>query len=196
MFMTTGDSLSSCLHLDQKTVNKIGGAVFAYLFHRINQQELTTYLPPELVQQVLETVRVNGYLLRNCKAYAWAFHKARHSGEKPPSRKAYGIHLSDVKLLQRLNLNHLSINYDVWTLSDIDRIVEDTLECHAMKQHIGKYISKCLLFLIRSYGVPREELEKDMQAWAIRAIYMTYPRFECLLHTTNVATTAIHNCGH
>jgi hypothetical protein len=193
--MKTGESLSSCLRLDQRTVNKVGGAIFAYLFHRINQSELMKYIDSDISEQVLEAVRTKGYLLKNCKAYAWAFHKARHEGTTPPSRKVYGVHLSDAKLLQRLNLKHLSIKFDSWTPHDLDCIVRDTLECQAMYQHIGKYISKCLLFLTRSYGVPRAEIEKDMQTWAIRAIYMTYPRFESLLHVTNVAKAAIHNCG-
>lgn len=190
------ESLSSCLHLDQRTVNKVGGAIFAYLFHRVTQKQLTDYVADrDIAEKVLNSVRKDGYLLKNCKAYAWAFHKARHSGETVPNRKAYGIHLSDVKLLQRLNLQHLAIKYDSWTVRDLDLIVRDTLDCQAMHQHIGKYISKCLLFLIRSYGVPREDLETEMRAWAIRAIYMTYPRFESLLHVTNVAKSAIHNCG-
>jgi hypothetical protein len=194
--MKPGDSLSACLKLNQRTVNKVGGAVFAYLFHRINQSELSQYLgDPELSEKVISSVRKDGYLLKNCKAYAWAFHKARAEGTTVPSRKAYGVALADVKLLQRLNLNHLAIKFDTWTPSDLDRIVQDTLECQAMYQHIGKYISKKMLFLIRSYGVPRDEIEKDMQTWAIRAIYMTYPRFESLLHVTNVAKAAIHNCG-
>src|ERR1700684_1711703 len=103
--MQPPDSISSCLHLDQRTVNKVGGAVFAYLFHRINQRELTAYIADrDISEKVLYSVRKDGYLLKNCKAYAWAFHKARDTGDKPPSRVAYGINLSDAKLLQRLNL--------------------------------------------------------------------------------------------
>lgn len=193
--MKIGDSLASCLKLDQRTVNKIGGAIFAYLFHRINQSELVAHLADrEISERVLHSIRKDGYVLKNCKSYAWAFHKARTTGERI-SRLKYGIAQSDLRLLQRLNLQHLPLEYDVWTPLDLDRIVHDTLECQAMHQHVGKFISKKLLFLTRSYGVPREDLETEMRTWAIRAIYMTYPRFDSLLHVTNVAKAAIHNCG-
>lgn len=189
------DSLASCLNLDQRTVNKVGGAIFAYLFHRINQSELVAFIDDkEVSERVLHSIRKDGYILKNCKAYAWAFHKARTTGERV-SKLKYGIAPSDLRLLQKLNLKHLSLGYDVWTVKDLDRIIHDTLECQAMHQHIGKFLSKKLLFLIRSYGVPREDLETEMRAWAIRAIYMTYPRFDSLLHVTNVAKAAIHNCG-
>ena len=193
---SANESLSSCLKLDQKVVLKLGGAIFAYLFHRINQRELTAFIDDkELNEKVLHSIRKDGYILKNCKAYAWAVHTARHFDQPKPSAKAYGIHPSDSRLLSKLNLAHLSIDFDDLTPQDLDRVVRDSLDCQAMNQHIGKYVSKCLLFLIRSYGVPREDLETEMRAWAIRAIYMTYPRFESLLHVTNVAKSAIHNCG-
>jgi hypothetical protein len=195
MTASTGDSLAKCLRLEQRVVNRIGGALFAYLFHRINQRELTAYIDDrEISDKVLYAVRRDGYILKNCKTYAWAYHVARTTGDKI-SRLRYGIAQSDVKLLQRLNLQHLTVNHDVWTPDDLDQVVQDTLECQAMHQHIGKFISKKLLFLIRSYGVPRDDLETEMRAWAIRAIYMTFPRFESLLHVTNAAKAAIHNCG-
>jgi hypothetical protein len=195
MSTSSNDSLVSCLKLDQRTVNRIGGAIFAYLFHRINQSEMVAFIDnKEISERVLRSVRKDGYILRNCKAYAWAFHKARLTGDKV-SRVSYGIAAPDVSLLQSLNLKHLPRGYSVWTPSDLGRVVQDTLHCQAMDQHIGKFISKKLLFLIRSYGVPREDLEYEMIAWAIRAIYMTYPRFDSLLHVTNVAKAAIHNCG-
>jgi len=62
-----------------------------------------------------------------------------------------------------------------------------------MEQHIGKLISKKMIFLCRSYGMNRDDLEGDLKHKAIRALYMQYPRFESLLHLTNVAKTTIHN---
>jgi hypothetical protein len=189
-------SLSKLWNLDQKTVLKVGGAVFAYLFHRITQIQLVHFIDDrEISDKVLHSIRKDGYVLKNCKTYAWAVHKARHYNTEAPKYKAYGIASSDYRLLSKLNLKHLSIKFDAWTPDDLDAIVGDTLNCQAMSQYIGKYISKCLLFLIRSYGIERSLLETEMTTWAMRAIYVTYPRFESLLHVTNVAKSAIHNCG-
>jgi hypothetical protein len=187
--------LREILGLRPSEMAMTGGAVFAYLFHRIDQRELIQFVgDKEKEERILDVVRRKGYVLRDCKLYAWAAYRSRF-GYPKPNIKDYGIDREDAAFLSKLNLNHLSSNFEAYTLEDFKALVEGTVKSPAMDAHIGKFISKKLLFLTRSYGVKRSDLESDMQAAALRAVYMHYPRFETLLHFTNVAKSAIHNTG-
>lgn len=185
--------LKEKLGLSAAEMPTIGGAVFAYLFHRIDQRELVAIIDDkERAEKIVEVLRTSGEILKNCKLYAWAYFKSRHGCPKP-SPKDFEVDRSDVRLLSRLNLKHLAMRFESWSLADYDSLIEDTLECAAMQAHIGKLISKKMIFLIKSYGVPRGDIERDLKQAALRAIYMHYPRFESHLHMTNVAKSAIHN---
>jgi hypothetical protein len=174
---------------------KIGGAVFAYLFHRITQRELVAIIDDkEKEERILEVVRRKGYVLRDCKLYAWAAYRARF-GYPKPSIKEFGVTRRDAAFLSRLNLGHLSIDFESYNLEDFKALVEGTVKSPTMDAYIGRFISKKMLFLTRSYGVKRSDLESDMLSGALRAVYMHFPRFESLLHFTNVAKAAIHNTG-
>jgi len=189
-------SLRARLGLSQKDFLAVGGAIYAYLFHRITQRELLSYLDNrELAERVLEAVRSDGYTMMNCKLYAHACWCARQAGEKFPKAADYEIHKDDVALLKRINLSHLSSHYAPMTLADMESMIEGAFDSPAMRAHIGKFVSKKMTFLIRSYGVPRDDIVGDLKRAALAAIYKTYPRFESALHFTNVAKSAIHNAG-
>jgi hypothetical protein len=185
----------------------VGGAAFAYLFHRIDQKEFIRLVDDKgTSERVLQYLRNDGYMLKNCKLYAWAFYKHRMGKAAEPDPVAFDIvkksrtgrtivKKRDVEFLSRLNLKHLSLKFDAHTLEDYDGLVEGIVGGPKLNQFIGKFISKKMTFLIRSFGVRREELESDMIYAAMRAIHMTYPRFESLLHMENVAKSAIHNTG-
>lgn len=174
---------------------KIGGAVFAYLFHRIDQRELIKIIDDKVKEErILDVVRRKGYVLRDCKLYAWAAYKARFGFPKPRI-KEFGVTQKDATFLSRLNLSHLSLDFESYNLEDFKALVEGTVKNPTMDAYIGRFISKKMLFLTKSYGVKRSDLESDMQAGALRAVYMHFPRFESLLHFTNVAKAAIHNTG-
>lgn len=187
------------------------GAVFAYLFHRINQAELIKYLKEQdgnkdRAKRIINKVRDNGYVLKNCKLFAYASYMHLMGKGDKPKAKTYGVDLVDAKVLRKINLNHLPQKHlgrswvmkqggGAWTHHMMDAMVEATLLTPKFNQHIGKYISKKLLFLTKSFGETRETLTGDLRAAAIRAVQMTYPRFESLLHFENVMKTAIHNVG-
>lgn len=184
------------LGLNNSGMRTIGGAAFAYLFHRITQRDLVHYIDDkETADRILGVLRREGELLKNCKLYAWAAFKASQFGDVKPKYKEYGIERSDALFLSRLNLKHLNRKFASLNVEDFDQLVEDVVYGNNIGQYIGKFISKCMIFLVRSYGVSREDLESDMRASAIKALYMHYPRFESLLHFENVAKSAIHNCG-
>lgn len=182
------------LGLEGRQFTEVAAPLFAYLFHRIDQRAFIQYIDNrEITDRVLDVVKTDGYILKNCKLYAWAIHKQRELGGPRPSREQYGVEPQDATFLRRLNLSHLDKKFESYELQDFDHLVEDTLFCSSMKQHIGKLISKKLIFLTRSYGVERRDIEKELESAAIYAMYKQYPRFQCLLHFKNTAKTAIHN---
>lgn len=173
----------------------VGGAAFAYLFHRIDQKELVRLIDdPEVSDRIVSVIKYDGYVLKNCKLYAWAFYKHRRGGPRPRAAD-YGVAKIDARFLSRLNLKHLSLKYEALTLEDYEIIVEDIVNGTSISQYIGKFISKKMTFLIRSFGITRTEIESDVKFAALKAIDLTYPRFESLLHMENVAKSAIHNSG-
>jgi hypothetical protein len=184
----------------------VGGAAFAYLFHRIDQKEFIRLVDErEVSERVLQFLRSDGYVLKNCKLYAWAFYKYRRGRGPEPDPVAFGITKEvrgkfivkkrDEEFLSRLNLKHLPMKFEAFSLEDYDGLIEGIVHGDNLGQYIGKFISKKMTFLIRSFGVDRAELESDLTYAAMRAIHHTYPRFESLLHMENVAKSAIHNTG-
>lgn len=177
---------------------RVGGAVFAYLFSRIDQQRLIEIIRdecPDAEERILEAVRKSGYLLVNCKLYAWAFWKSREGCGKKPKPEDYEIRPVDVAFLSRINLKHVSLNYPAYTLSEYRTLVADATTSKPIQEYIGRFISKRMSFLLKHYGVKRDELEHDMMLSACRAVHMGYPFFESELHLRNTAKTAIHNEG-
>lgn len=176
-------------------MESIGGAVFAYLFRRISQKQLIAYIDDRQVSdRIVDLIDRDGYILKNCKLYAWAAYKARFKGEAP-NYKEYGIDRVDVEFLSRLNLKHLKRSYESISLVDFDQLVQDVVNGSKIDTYIGKFISASMSFLLKSYGCKRDELEHDMKAKAIKTLYFNYPKYESLLHFENTAKTAIHNKG-
>jgi len=189
--------LQNKLGLSSHEMAYVGGALFAYLFHRpdIDQRTLVKLVgDPEKAERVLSMVRTDGEVLKNCKLYAWAFYKSRFGSPKPKASD-FGVTLKDAKFLSRLNLKHLPLTYPAYSVEDFDTLVSDTITGQSLSSYIGKFISKKMTFLIKSYGVRRDDLQADMETAAIKALYMSYPRFESLLHFENTAKSAIHNTG-
>jgi len=190
--------LRNILGLSVHQMSRIGGAVFAYLFHRIDQKKLIQIVreeqDPELEARILEAVRTNGYLLLNCKLYAWAFYKSRHEGPKPKA-EAFGVVRHDVAFLSRLNLSHLDLSYPAYSLEAFRALVTDATAGPEIMTYMGKFISKNMMFLIRSYGRTQRELMGEMQAHAVRSLYLKYPKFDSELHLRNNVKTTVHNRG-
>jgi len=182
--------------IKRSEMGSVGGAYYAYLFHRIDQRRMKKLLDnKELSDRLIGLSRSQGKILKNYKLYAWAYHKYRFGMIAKPRAVDYEVDPVDASFLRRLNLNHLSLDYEAYSLEDFDQLVEDTVHCNHMNQHIGKLISRKLIFLCRSYGENREDLDAELRARAVRALYMHYPRFKSLLHMTNVAKTTIHHAA-
>jgi hypothetical protein len=176
---------------------RVGGATFAYLFRRIKQRQLVHIIresAPDCEERILKAVRESGYVMMNCKAYAWAFFKSRSGGPKPDP-KAYGIHRDDVAFLSRLNLAHIPAKYPALSLDEYKQKIFTAVRGKVTSDYMGKFVSAKMQFLWRSYGAKRGELENDMLIAGIRAIYRRWPYFESDSHMAGFAQAAIKNTG-
>ena len=185
------------LDLNNKDYQKTISALFKYLFHRIDQETfINTYASSRAEGlRIKEIARMNGYILKNCKLYAWQAHLARINNSLKPKPSDYGIHLDDSRLLSRLDLNHLKPTFKAFTLQEFDKLLQSTLTSPILKSYNGKFISKKMSFLMKSFGHTRSELEHMLIESAIIAVYKYYPRFESHLHFINVAKNGIHSAG-
>lgn len=190
---------------------KIVPSMFAYLFYRIDQKTFLKYIEDnELVADRKEAMRIkdvmrgNGYVMKNCKLYAWACWTARRAGASLPSAKSFGVEAKDAVVLRRLNLAHLDTPqhrsraepFECWSLATFNANTTRMLQSQELKNYIGKFVTKKMSFLIKSYGETRHDLETQLRETALLAWYKQYPRFDSELHAINVAKAAIHNDGH
>lgn len=189
--------LKDLFALDDAEHKRIVPALFAYLFHRINMEEFLAYVGNRKVgTRIKDIAKSKGYVMKNCKLYAYAVHDARHKGLKLPSAKSYGVELEDSLLLKRLNLSHLDPNeYQAFTIAAYDTIVDHALSGAALKNYIGRFVSKKMAFLMKSYGVERHDIEAHLRTMSLIAVYMKYPMYESYLHLVNIAKAQIHNKG-
>lgn len=186
-------------------------ALFAYFFHRISQAEFIKYLQAQdgnkdRAKRIIAKTRDKGYVLKNCKTYAYAYYLYNIGKGGRPLARAFEIAPADARVLKRLQMNHLPVKHlhkswvvrqgqGAWHPYMMDSMLQETLFTQKFDQYIGKFISKKMTFLIKSYGERRDDLVKEMQAAAVRVVYMTYPRFDSLLHMENTMKTAIKNAG-
>lgn len=189
--------LKSILGVAGKGYARIVPALFAYLFDRIDMEEFIAYVGERKEGTRLKDIaRVNGYILKNCKLYAYACHCARLKGESLPTPRSYGVVAEDSLLLKRLNLKHLDPKvYRPFTLAEFDATVNAMIISSEIRNNVGKFVSKKMAFLMKSYGEDRKDIESYLKEMAIIAVYKQYPRYMSYLHFINVAKAQIHNKG-
>lgn len=176
---------------DQSTIN----TVFSYLFGSIGKYEFRARIGDKAkAKSVWSLVADNGYVLKNCKLYAYAVYRNRTLGI-PTSPAKYGIHDADVKILRKLDLSHIKKPFKAYSVFDFDNLEGSIISSKEMKAYIGKFISRKLIFIVRSYGVSREDIEGQLICAAMFAVRKNYPFYETDLHALNTGKTAIHNCG-
>jgi hypothetical protein len=186
---------------------RYGGAIFAYLFDRISQNELVAEIKehdPELVGRILSVLRqedlgrelrgASGYVFVNCKTYAWAWFKHRHGGERP-KYKEFKLSKEDAIFLRRLNLSHIDLKYPAYRMQSWEAKVTSTIDELFATGYVGRFVTKCMTFLMKSYGVDRKDIDNDLRAAAMKALYKKFPMFESELHITTFAKSQIHNAG-
>jgi len=172
------------------------GILFGYLFGRIGKYEFRSLIGDKAIAKaVWSKAESSGYVLKNCKLFVYAYHYNKSKG-MPTSPAKFGIHQSDVALLKKINLNHINLKkFKPYSLFDFNNLEGALLTSPEMDTHIGKFISRKLIFLTRSYGVSREELESQLQQRALYALRKQFPCYDSDLHALNICKTAIHNEG-
>lgn len=189
--------LKKLFGLDGVEHKRVVPALFAYMFSRINLEDFLAYVGDRKTgTRIKDIAKQSGYVMKNCKLYAYAVHAARTQGLKPPRASAYDIDDEDSALLKRLNLNHLDPkSYRAFTIAEFEKIVTHALNGASLKNYIGRFVSKKMAFLMKSYGVERHDIETYLREMALVSMYMKYPQFESYLHLVNVAKAQIHNKG-
>ena len=189
---------------------KVVPPLFAYLFYKIDQREFLAYIEDngivesrEEALRIKDAARVNGYVLKNCKLYAWACWSARVLEVPLPTAASFGVEPIDAKILKRLNLQHLEERtkqgfprYPAYTLKSFDQLTTKMLASSDLRNYTGKFVTRKMSFLMKSYGETRHDLETQLKESALLAWYKQYPRFDSDLHMVNVSKTQIHNTGH
>ena len=113
----------------------------------------------------------------------------------PTSPAKYGIVQEDVAILRRLNLTHIKKPHKAYTLFDFDNLEGSILKSKELRDYIGKFISKKMMYLMRSYGQDRSDLYDHMQHAALLALRKHYPFYHSDLHALNICKTSVHNSG-
>jgi hypothetical protein len=189
--------LSSILGISGKEYTRIVPALFAYLFNRITMEGFVSYVDNrDEGLRIKDLARVNGYVLKNCKLYAYACYCNRVNGTTLPKARDYGVTSKDATLLRRLNLKHLDHRkHRAFTLEEFDATVDTMVGSSEIRNYIGKFVTKKMSFIIKSYGETRDDIETYLKEMAIIAVYKQYPRYDSYEHFVNVAKAQIHNKG-
>ena len=163
--------------------------LFDYLFGNITKSELKqSFKRADFDPSKLNLVS-NGYICRNCKLFLYAL----SCGSKL-TVETFGVERCDTKALIWVS-QHICIKKGcpVWDLAHLEKNENSLI--HELKTYIGKFISKRMAFLLKSYGLHRQDIEMELYCAALWAMHKRYPFFESALHAVNTSKTAIHNKG-
>lgn len=185
--MTTIEGVLGPLSKEQKR------AVFNYLFRLSNVQQFRAYFDNGIAMKKL--IDTSGYILLNCKLFAWAHSRAVRRGTTKPKAKDYEVDVADARFLRTLDLRKVALKYEAPTLKQFTESINANLCSSLMKTYIGKFVSKKLVFLIRSYGLKRDDINNDLLAGGLYTIYRMFPYFQSELHMVNMAKVGIKRKG-
>lgn len=189
--------LKKILEVSDKEYKRVVPALFAYLFNKISLKKFIAYVGDnDEGRRIKDIARQDGYILKNCKLYAYACYVNRVNEKKLPRPAEFKVEECDSYLLKRLNLKHLNTkDFKAFTLQEFDWTVNEMVKSSEIRNNIGKFVTKKMSFLMKSYGMPREDIEAHLREMALVAVYKQYPRFMNYLHMINVAKAQIHNKG-
>lgn len=176
------------------TNNAIRVQLLRYLFSQFSQADFIRHVGTDAVsrkeaRRLIVAAQESGYILKNCKLYAFYYHV--HQSGRPED---FGVERQDVSVLRRLDLTFKHAVRPM-TLDRFDEIASRLLSCTELKNYMGKFITKKMSFLIKSFGWTASDLKAELQGAALYALMRQYPVFQSPLHFKNVAKTAIHNHG-
>ena len=179
-----------------KDHKRVATVLFDYLFRAINKFDYRDRIgDKELAMEVWSRVLNNGYVLRNCKLFAYAVHWNRgHNMSTSPAK--YEIMQEDVAFLRGLDLSHIATKFKPYSLFDFNNFEGAIIGSQELRVNVGKFVSKKLIFLDRHFGEPRAEIEQTLFEHAVYALRKQFPFYQSDLHALNVCKTAVKNKGH
>jgi len=167
---------------------------FNYLFRLIDIKTFKAQVKDGF--NVKKRIDKSGYMLKNCKLYAYAWHCYKRGLVVKPNADRFEINACDVPLLRKLDLSKIPTQYQPFDLREFDAYLTEFLTSDDLSSVLGKFISKKMIFLINSYNQTRESLTSQMTEAAIYNIYRCYPYYESYLHFCNIGKGAAEKYGH
>lgn len=174
-------------------IKKHASTVFAYLFRQITKYEYRRRVGVD-AKSLWSLIVDNGYILVNCKLYLYARHVAKSKGlSVSPAR--FGIEKEDVRTLNAVDMTKISTRYKAYSLFDFQNLEGAILTSKEISTYLGKFISKKLIFLTRSYEQKRDDIEGNLRIAGLYALRKQYPFFKTELHALNIYKTSMKNAG-
>lgn len=167
-------------------------ALFLYLFRAIDNAQFRQHFQDGIAAK--NTMDSSGYILLNCKLYAYMVHKSRLDGKDLPSRIQYGVSRSDARKLRALDLSHIDPKYEAFSIPQFQSAMA-FLTSRKIDDYIGKFTTKKHTFIMKTYSEGRLDISQREKLAAIYALYRRYPFFENHMHMVNVAKSAIKDSG-
>lgn len=170
----------------------VNNDVMLHLFGVINKYELRKRLGPSH-KAIWEEVISNGYLLKNCKLYLWAYTQSKKRG-LTVSPLAYGVSKEDAAQLRKIDLSSVP-DFKAYRLESYNALELSLFGASNLDIYIRKFVIRKLRFLV-SYGVYTVDcMCSQLMAAALLAFRKQFPRFDSELHALNACKQAIHNAG-
>ena len=161
--------------------------IFDYLFGSIDKYELRRAIDnPELVKDMWRLTLNSGYVMKNCKLFAYA------TRARTVSHTAFGVLADDVDFLKTAYRG--KTKWRTWSLKEFDMLESNIFGSREFQSWVRKFIYKKLTFL-RSWGVDQDELYGELIYASLCALRKSYPRYENELHALNGCKAAAHNAG-
>lgn len=168
-------------------------ALFMYIFRAITNAQFRTYFQDGIKAKA--ELDKSGYILLNCKLYAYAYHCAKRDGTQLPTRAEYGVSKSDARQLRLLNLSHIDPVYPALTLEQFNAEIKNFLVSAKTDTYIGKFTTKKHRFVMQSTVEGRMDISQREKMAALYALYRRYPEFVNRTHFINVGKSAIKDSG-
>ena len=196
MTTTSIDYGTEVTHLTELGLSKTDLiVVFDYLFRKITIRKFKDHFGTHSLEVKRRLDRC-GYVLLNCKLFAYAHHVALREGLKKPNPRNYEVDSKDARFLRKLDLSHIPKKFGAYELPTFQGMMAEFLNSRELKTYLGKFISKKMKFMIQSYGDTREDLDMTMRIGAMYSIYRMYPYFGSYLHFINIGKGAAKRVGH
>ncbi|QDH83483.1 hypothetical protein [Achromobacter phage Motura] len=167
---------------------------FDYLFRFIDNKTFKAQVNDGF--NVKKRIDACGYMLKNCKLYAYAWHCHKQGLITRPKAAEFEIEECDVAMLRKLDLSRIPAHFQPFALREFDAYLAEFLTSSDLSSVLGKFITKKMTFLIKSYGQTREALKSAMVEAAIYNIYRCFPYYDSYLHFCNIGKGASEKYGH